>query len=370
MSEWNLDYNGQNRCEVCAKKADLRCKMCKSVYYCGKECQTHDWSVECHNQDCISLKDDLIGGNEGGCAIQPGLSGLVSKSRLTMGKFLGKGAFGQVIAGTFDGRPVAIKTIQQQPDPQKQAAAINEFREEANLLAKIPPHPNVVQFIGITQNPLMLITELVNGGSLDSRLKPGKPVVGWDDILRWCTGIVSGIQHLHNNNIFHRDLATRNVLIDQNNNAKVTDFGLSVRVCSGQGPDLSFQQKTFFRGPYKWMAPESLQYNVFSKKSDVWAFGVTMWEIMSRRPDPFEFRDINYVKAAVLDPNVRLRLPLPSRWPTSLKDIMSSCWRTQAKDRPSTRRILFWLGLVNPKLLGNQLPAISDQEIRQLYGTK
>ena len=297
------------------------------------------------------------------------LQGVVNKRwlKLKPGE-LGRGAFGVVRAGTFKRRPVAVKTIQGQPTP----AALKEFSEEANLLANIPPHPNVVQFIGITQNPIMLITELVTGGGLDSRLKPGKPRVTWNDVLRWGQGILLGIQHLHKNGILHRDLATRNVLLDNNSNAKVTDFGLSVRICSPEGPDLSFKQQTFFRGAYNWMPPESLQYNVFSIKSDVWAFGVTLWEIMSQRL-PFEFiPDIFVTKRLVL--TQRLRLPLPSRWPKVMNDILAACWRTQPKDRPSTQRLLFWLNQIQ-KTYQIQLslarpPAISDREARTLYNLK
>lgn len=368
MSEWRLDYQDQHRCTVCAKKADLRCKGCKITFYCGKKCQVHDWKIEDHRLDCVSCVRMTVGGAV--CAPQKGLKGLISKRNLKLGKELGKGAFGVVRAGTFNGKPVAIKTIQGQPTP----AALKEFSEEANLLGGIPVHPNVVQFIGITQNPLMLVTELVKGGALDSRLKPEKPPVRWWDVLKWAQGIAQGIQHLHKNGILHRDLATRNVLLDEKGNAKVTDFGLSVRICAPQGPDLSFQQQTFFRGPYKWMPPESLGYNIFSIKSDVWAFGVTVWEILSRRA-PFEFVDINYVKANVLNPQVRLRLPLPNIWPRVMKDTLSACWRSKPQDRPSTNRLLSWLrGAQKSLSSGNNefatLPSISDGDIRQLYGWK
>jgi len=306
---------------------------------------------------------DQYSGPETGCPTPSASKGLIQYGELQFGKELGRGAFGVVYAGTYRGQPVAIKTIQGAPTQE----SLKEFNEEANLLAGVPHHPNVVQFIGITQSPVVLVTELVDGGGLDSRLKPtkGAPVV-WTDVLRWSLNIAAGIEHLHRQGILHRDLATRNVLVDKSGTAKVTDFGLSVRVCTPQGPDLSFQQRAYFRGPYKWMPPESLSQNVFSYKSDTWAYGVTVWEILSRRA-PFEYMDIEQVKQGVL--NRRLRLPFAAKWPAPLSNLMAACWRTLPKDRPNMDVIQGWLKgmLRDPAVLQAPLPAISDQEVRVLY---
>lgn len=295
------------------------------------------------------------------CPPQQTQSGLIDYRQIRFGKELGRGAFGVVWSGTYMSQPVAIKTIQGQVTQEAYA----EFSKEASLLANIPPNKNIVKFIGITQNPLVLVTELVTGGALDSRLKPGKPPVSWSEIVRWAQGIASGMDHLHAHGILHRDLATRNVLLDKSGRAKVTDFGLSVRICSPQDRDLNYQQREFFRGPYKWMPPESLAYQQFSVKSDVWAYGVTLWEILSRRA-PFEFVDIEFVKHHVI--NSRLRLPLPRKWPQVFNNIMAACWRSKPQDRPSMRRVLSWLGALQLAVLSKSgSPAISDAEVRQLY---
>ncbi len=287
--------------------------------------------------------------------------GLINYADIKFGKELGRGAFGVVAAGTHRGQPVAIKTVQGQPTP----AAIKEFSEEAQLLASLPAHPNVVRFIGITQNPLVLVTELVTGGGLDSRLKPGKPAVLWSDVMKWARDIARGIGHLHAHDILHRDMATRNVLLDDKGNAKVTDFGLSRRICT-QDPELRFRQQEFFRGPYKWMPPESLANQDFSVKSDTWAYGVTLWEIASRRA-PFEFLDIETVKKWVITNH--MRLPLPQRWPQRVRDLMMSCWRTNPAERPIMPSISAILRAIGDSAYnGRPLAAISDQEIRQLYG--
>lgn len=308
---------------------------------------------------------DQYSGPETGCP-RPGQTptkGLISYRELKFGKELGRGAFGVVYSGTYRDQTVAIKTIQGTPTPE----SLQEFNEEANLLANVPPHPNVVQFIGITRAPnVVLVTELVDGGGLDSRLKKKEIPVGWNDIFRWALGIAAGIEHLHRNGILHRDLAARNVLVDSTGIAKVTDFGLSVRICSAQGPDLSFQQRASFRGPWKSMPPESLAQNVFSYKSDTWAYGVTLWEIISRRA-PFEYMDINQVKQGVLDPQRRLRLPFSNRWPSYITDIMAACWRTQPKDRPNMDVIQGWLRRAQQQPMTQVVPAITDQEAQALY---
>jgi ephrin-A len=302
-----------------------------------------------------------------------GQSGVISYRALSFGEKLGEGAFGTVVLGRYNGKKVAIKTIKGTPSP----SAMTEFQEEAELLANIKPHPNVVRFIGITLNrpeqrkPMVLVTEFVDGGALDSRLQPGKPAVTWRDIGQWARDIAAGLEHLHRNSILHRDLAARNVLIERaTNRAKITDFGLSVRVCTPQGPFLDMQQQEFFRGPYKWMAPESLAYQQFSVKSDVWSYGVTLWEILSRRPQPFEFLNIEQAKAGVI--NNRLRLPVPSRWPGEFRQLLANCWRTDRNLRPTGAQIVKLLDDIAAKVTSGQgkygfLPAISDTEVRQLY---
>jgi hypothetical protein len=341
--------NVNQQCKTCGEGAEFQCKRCKSVRYCSDKCKDIGWK-QGHKDECIG---------QSSCPPQP-MPGVISKRKMTFGKELGKGAFGVVRAGTYLGKPVAIKTIQGTPTPE----AIKEFSEEARLLGNIKPHPNVVQFIGITRDPLMLVTELVKGGALDSRLKSGKPPVQWTDIMKWARDIARGMRHLHSNNILHRDLATRNVLLDNRGNAKVTDFGLSRRICT-RDKELRFRQQEFFRGPYKWMPPESMAANDFSVKSDVWAYGVTLWEIMSRRA-PFEFVDINYVKIQVI--NSGLRLPLPVRWPQRLNDLMLSCWNPNPNSRPNMLAISTTLKAIGDTTYNRrQLPAISDNEIRQLY---
>lgn len=136
----------------------------------------------------------------------------------------------------------------------------------------------------------------------------------------------------------HRDLASRNVLLDALDNALISDFGLSaVGRVETQNAVTEF---SFFRGPYKWMAPESLSFNQFSTKSDVWALGVTLWEVLARRL-PFEKKDIYEVKDEVV--RARLRLPLPAKWPEPWRNLLVSMWRTDPAMRPDCATIATWL---------------------------
>lgn len=352
--------------EMLVRKVNIQLGMIRFIY----EILRMGYSYDADNNQRRLVSSSAAAG---GCPLPTGpLPGLISKRELQLGGELGKGAFGVVRKGVFRGRQVAVKTIQGQPTPE----AMAEFADEARLLANVPPHPNVVQFIGITQDPLMLVTELVTGGALDSRLfkKKNQPVT-WNNVMRWARDIARGVRHLHSNGILHRDLATRNVLLDEKGNAKVTDFGLSVRVCTPQSfsgaPALAFRQQEFFRGPYKWMAPESLRAQDFSVKSDVWSYGVTLWEILARR-EPFEYiPDINVVKQYVLERG--MRLPLPQRWPQRIKDLLVSCWQEDATRRPDMMQISSILKGIGDNTYDTQnrvLPVLNDQEASALYGLR
>lgn len=212
----------------------------------------------------------------------------IQHADLTFGKELGRGAFGIVYKGRWRFTDVAIKVIQGTPSPED----MRTFQAETELMMNLRPHKNVVQLRGVCAHPLCVIIDFVDGGSLEGRLADkvretararvgcfsssrarvqAKPVE-WPSIFRWAQGIVAGLLHIHLEGIVHRDLASRNVLLDATSNALISDFGLSA---VGRPADVtnSIQQSTFFRGPYKWMAPESLMSNQFSVKSDVWSLG-------------------------------------------------------------------------------------------------
>jgi len=140
-------------------------------------------------------------------------------------------------------------------------------------------------------------------------------------------GISSGMLHLHKEGIIHRDLAARNVLLDKDYEPIIADFGLS-RVVSGASTTAMTKSDV---GPIKWMPPESLVNKTYSIKSDVWAFGVTCWEILARS-EPYP--DLEPLEVAFKVVQEGMRLTIPSICPPEVAVIIKSCWAHNRDDRP------------------------------------
>lgn len=255
-------------------------------------------------------------------------------SELVLGPELGRGAFGVVYRGKWRLQDVAVKQILSAGNPTLSEKQLEEFRAEAALMMGMRPHRNVVQLLGVCTDPafpICAITEFLDYGSLESKLKAPEVMFNWQQITKICQGIAAGMYHLHCENIIHRDLAARNVLLRSNFEPKIADFGLSVQTAAN-----ATQESGFFRGPYKWMAPESLANNQFSIKSDVWSFGVTLWEILTRSCDPFPELNIYQAAEAVKG---GLFLQPPPTAPPKYAQLMLSCFLRNPADRPDFAQI-------------------------------
>jgi Protein tyrosine and serine/threonine kinase/C2 domain len=253
--------------------------------------------------------------------------------QLSFGKELGRGAFGVVFRGKWRLQDVAIKQLHQQSMDEAQ---LKEFRDECSLMMNLRPHRNVVPLLGVCTdpvNPFCLVIDFVEGGTLEGLLK-SQFVISWRLALDICKGMCAGVHHLHSEHILHRDLAARNILLRANYEPLIADFGLSKKVDPVLGSDkrlVQTKEATAIRGPYKWMAPESLDKNEFSVKSDAWSFGVVVWELISRS-EPFPEFDI--FEAAQKIVHEHARLPIPPNTPTKFVNMMTWCWRTSPNDRP------------------------------------
>ncbi|XP_059083329.1 tyrosine-protein kinase SRK3-like isoform X1 [Tigriopus californicus] len=247
---------------------------------------------------------------------------------------INSGNFGEVYKGTWRGRvDVAIKKLKVDDGNNIQKAQM-EFEQETMVLKHLH-HPNLVQIFGVCiESPFLIVTEWLDNGDLKSFLKEErqKQNLGFDDLIRISGNIASAMTELSRLQIIHRDLAARNVLMDKWGQAKVADFGMS-RINTEYSTMRSFI-------PVKWSAPEVLKFHTFTTKSDVWSFGITLYEIFSFGAAPY---GQGSVKGQELLQQLAkgYRLPMPAFMGTEEANInavyliMLACWLEDPQKRPS-----------------------------------
>jgi preprotein translocase subunit YajC/predicted Ser/Thr protein kinase len=245
---------------------------------------------------------------------------------IEVGEELGRGSYGKVRMGRWNDVVVALKFC-------KKKGKIDDFFKEINLMTALPSHPNVVQVFGVCMGgpQPILVMEYCSGGSLDRLLFDSQKQLDDKDKIHFAKGIARGMLHLHNHNIVHRDLAARNILLSGHSEPKISDFGMS-RVL--QQEDEGKTETNI--GPIRWMAPESLAQQTYSKKSDVWTFGIVVYEIVARR-EPHT--DVNLLDIGPLIRDKALTPKIPEDCPTLLRDIMEKCWKPNPDERPSFKEI-------------------------------
>jgi len=244
-------------------------------------------------------------------------------SEITLLEEIGSGQFGVVRRGKYRNNDVAVKMM------KEGTMSEDEFIEEAKVMTKLQ-HPNLVQLYGVCkrQRPVYIITEYLEYGSLLHYLRAqekhlsNKP----DSLIDMCLQISEGMAYLEKEKFIHRDLAARNCLVGSAN-IKVGDFGLARYVV-----DDEYTGSGGAKFPIKWAAPEVLNYMRFSSKSDVWAFGVLMWEVFTCGKMPYGRRKNADVVAMVQEGRV---LERPRHCPAPVYGVMAGCWASQQEDRPA-----------------------------------
>jgi len=258
-------------------------------------------------------------------------------SELQMGKKIGAGGFGVVYKGRWRDQDVAIKQLLR--EEALNPAQVEEFHREATLMVTIKPHQNVLKLLGVCmepENPLAIVTEFCELGSLRDLLDKKDTQISFLQVIKIAGDIAKGMQHLHQEKIYHRDLSARNILVSDSKYGwvcKVADFGLS-RTVAEAAQEGTTKSDT---GPLKWMAPESLLKKKYSSKSDAWSFGVTLWEILTRE-EPYP--DLDNVNAASHVMHKGLKLKPPENCPVKLAELMNKCFETDPEKRPDFKDII------------------------------
>ncbi|KFO31934.1 Tyrosine-protein kinase ABL1 [Fukomys damarensis] len=253
----------------------------------------------------------------------------MERTDITMKHKLGGGQYGEVYEGVWKrySLTVAVKTL------KEDTMEVEEFLKEAAVMKEIK-HPNLVQLLGVCtrEPPFYIVTEFMTYGNLLDYLREcSRQEVTAVVLLYMATQISSAMEYLERKNFIHRDLAARNCLVGENHLVKVADFGLS-RLMTGD----TYTAHAGAKFPIKWTAPESLAYNKFSIKSDVWAFGVLLWEIATYGMSPYPGIDLSQVYE-LLEKDYRMERP--EGCPEKVYELMRACWQWNPSDRPSFAEI-------------------------------
>ncbi|XP_026089742.1 tyrosine-protein kinase SRK2-like [Carassius auratus] len=251
----------------------------------------------------------------------------IPRSSLKLSKKLGAGQFGEVFEGIWnDSTAVAVKTLKPGTmDPK-------DFLREAQIMKKLR-HVKLIQLYAVCtkEEPIYIVTELMSHGSLLEYLQKDRGAsLQMSDQIEMGAQVASGMAYLELQNYIHRDLAARNVLVGDNNVCKVADFGLA-RVFQMENENV-YEAKEGSKFPVKWTALEAIHENKFTIKSDVWSFGILLYEIVTFGQMPYPTMT-NYQVVQQLPKGYRM--PCPPNCPTYLYDIMSECWKDSPADRPT-----------------------------------
>ncbi|XP_061876805.1 melanoma receptor tyrosine-protein kinase-like [Entelurus aequoreus] len=260
---------------------------------------------------------------------------MLKETELKKIRVLGSGAFGTVYKGVWipDGEnvkiPVAIKVLREATSPK----ANKEILDEAYVMASVD-HPHVCRLLGIClTSSVQLVTQLMAYGCLLDYVRHHQENVGAQWLLNWCVQIAKGMSYLEERHLVHRDLAARNVLVKTPNHVKITDFGLAKLLTADENEYHSDGGKV----PIKWMALESILQWTYTHQSDVWSYGVTVWELMTFGSKPYDSIPASEV-ASVLERGERL--PQPPICTIDVYMLMVKCWMIDPSSRPRFRELV------------------------------
>nr|XP_046250354.1 insulin-like growth factor 1a receptor [Scatophagus argus] len=268
----------------------------------------------------------------------------VAREKITMHRELGQGSFGMVYEGIAKGvvkdepeTRVAIKTVNESASMRERI----EFLNEASVMKEFNCH-HVVRLLGVVSQgqPTLVIMELMTRGDLKSYLRSLRKENSTNQVLpplkkmiQMAGEIADGMSYLNANKFVHRDLAARNCMVAEDFTVKIGDFGMTRDI---------YETDYYRKGgkgllPVRWMSPESLKDGVFTTMSDVWSFGVVLWEIATLAEQPYQGMSNEQVLRFVMEGGL---LDKPDNCPDMLFELMRMCWQYNPKMRPSFLEII------------------------------
>ena len=260
---------------------------------------------------------------------------IIKESELRKGGILGYGAFGTVhkgvwvIAGDNVKIPVAVKELHEGTSSMNNKVIL----EEAYIMASVD-HPNLLQLLAVCMTSrMMLVTQLMPLGCLLEYVRNNQSKIGSKTLLNWCTQIARGMHYLEEHRMVHRDLAARNVLVQNPTTVKITDFGLA-KVLNIHEDEYKADGSKM---PIKWLALECITHRIFNHKTDVWAFGVTVWELLTYGERPYDNIPAREVPN-LLEKGERLRQPAMATLEVYM--ILIKCWTVDDNARPSFKELM------------------------------
>jgi len=272
----------------------------------------------------------------------------IRREHVNIIKVIGKGAFSHVAQATVwnmrdsqEYNTVAVKMLKANASESDRKDLLSELE----LMKKLKPHPHVIKLVGcVTKSePLLVLIEYVPFGDLLGYLRKSRGLndtyfkdpdvnsqtsLTADQLIRFAWPIADGMCYLSSKKIIHRDLAARNILVGEGEKCKVTDFGMARNLHQ----DDIYTRKSRGRLPVKWTAYEALLYGIYTTQSDVWSYGVLLYEILTVGGSPYPDINARQIAGKIKE---GYRMPKPRHLDSKLFDIMLKCWAKNPNDRPT-----------------------------------
>ncbi|XP_010443644.1 PREDICTED: serine/threonine-protein kinase HT1-like [Camelina sativa] len=256
----------------------------------------------------------------------------VDMSKLFFGLKFAHGLYSRLYHGKYEDKAVAVKLITVPDDDDNGclgARLEKQFTKEVTLLSRLS-HPNVIKFVGAYKDPPVycVLTQYLPEGSLRSFLhKPENRSLPLKRLIEFALDIAKGMEYIHSRHVIHRDLKPENVLIDEDFQLKIADFGIA---CEEEYCDMLADDP----GTYRWMAPEMIKRKPHGRKADVYSFGLVLWEMVA---GAIPYEDMNPIQAAFAVVHKNIRPTIPADCPAAMKALIEQCWSVAPDKRPE-----FW----------------------------